>query len=159
MEQREELERLLREHPFFQGMSPELRQEIADCARSERYNAGEYIHREGEPADKFYLIRHGSVAQELHIPEQEPIIIQTLHEGDILGWSWLVPPYRWTANARVIQLTRVIALDARCLRGKYANDPHLAYELLKRFIPIIANRLEASRLQLVDIYGEPRHRR
>jgi CRP/FNR family cyclic AMP-dependent transcriptional regulator len=159
MDQREELERLLREHPFFRGMNPELRREIADCARSERYNAGEYIHREGEPADRFYLIRHGSVAQELHIPEQEPIIIQTLHEGDILGWSWLVPPYRWTANARVTQLTRVIALDARCLRGKYADDPQLAYELLKRFIPIIANRLEASRLQLVDIYGEPRHRK
>ena len=159
MDQREELDRLLREHPFFQSMSLELQREIADCAKSERYNAGEYIHREGEPADKFYLIRHGSVAQELRIPEQEPIIIQTLHEGDILGWSWLVPPYRWTADVRVIQLTRVIALDARCLRGKYADDPQLAYELLKRFIPIIANRLEASRLQLVDIYGEPRHRK
>ena len=159
MDQREELDRLLREHAFFKDMSLELRQEILDCAKSERYHAGEYIHREGEPADRFYLIRHGSVAQELRIPEQEPVILQTLHEGDILGWSWLVPPYCWTADARVIQLTRVVALDARCLRGKYANDPQLAYELLKRFIPIIANRLEATRLQLVDIYGEPRHRK
>lgn len=159
MDQREELDRLLCEHPFFKTMSLELRQELVDCAKSERYHAGDYIHREGEPADRFYLIRHGSVAQELCIPKQEPIIIQTLDEGDILDWSWLVPPYRWMADARVIRLTRVVALDARCLRGKYANDPHLAYELLKRFIPIIANRLEASRLQLIDIYGEPRHRK
>lgn len=138
-------------------MEAALRHEIAGCARNERFAANQYIHREGDAADQFYLIRHGVVAQELRIPDQEPIIIQTLHAGDILGWSWLVPPYRWTNDARAMQLTRVITLDARCLRGECAVNPTLAYELLKRFIPVIANRLEAARLQLIDVYGEPIH--
>lgn len=158
MDPREEFDRLLKEHPFFKGLEPSLRREITGCARNERFSAGEYIHREGDAADKFYLIRRGAVAQELRIPDQrEPIIIQTLHDGEILGWSWLVPPHRWTNDARAIQLTRVITLDAQCLRGKYAANPTLAYELLKRFIPVIGNRLEAARLQLIDIYGEPLH--
>lgn len=146
------LDRLLREHPFFRDMDSEARQILAGCAVNERFKAGEYIHREGEPAEKFFLIRHGVVAQELRVPEREPIIVQTLHEGDILGWSWLVPPYRWSADARAMQLTRVVSLDAKCLRGKYENDPTLAYELFKRFVPVLANRLEAMRLQLIDIY-------
>jgi CRP-like cAMP-binding protein len=153
MVQIEGLERLLKEHPFFQDMDSQARQIIAGCAANERYSAGDYIHREGEPANKFFLIRHGSVAQELRVPDRAPIIVQTLHDGDILGWSWLVPPYHWTADARAMQLTRVVSLDAACLRGKYQSDPTLAYELFKRFIPVLANRLEAARLQLIDIYG------
>jgi CRP/FNR family cyclic AMP-dependent transcriptional regulator len=152
MVQIEGLDRLLREHPFFQNMDPQARQTIAGCAMNERFNAGEYIHREGEPAEKFFLIRHGVVAQELKVPDREPFIVQTLHSGEILGWSWLVPPHRWTADARALQLTRVVSLDAKCLRSKYENDPTLAYELLKRFVPVLANRLEAIRLQLLDIY-------
>jgi hypothetical protein len=79
--------------------------------------------------------------------------VQTLHEGDILGWSWLVPPYQWTMDCRAMQLTRVLSLDARCLRSKYESDPTLAYELFKRFVPVLADRLEAARLQLIDMYG------
>ncbi len=153
MTETEGLDRLLEEHPFFQGMDPRARRTIAGCAANERFAAGEYIHREGGVADKFYLIRHGGVAQELQVPDQEPIVIQTLHPGDILGWSWLVPPYRWSTDARTMRLTRVVSLDAKCLRGKYESDPSLAYELFKRFIPVMANRLDAARLQLIDIYG------
>ena len=154
-----ELERLITEHPFFQDMEGDLRKTMVECATLRIYAAGEYIHRHGDAADRFYLIRHGSVAQELPVPDQEPIVIQTLHAGDILGWSWLVPPYHWTTDVRAMQLTRAVSLDARCLRGKYENDPLLAYELFKRFIPVIASRLEAARLQLINIYGEPHRRR
>ncbi|NJN46129.1 MAG: cyclic nucleotide-binding domain-containing protein [Candidatus Competibacteraceae bacterium] len=149
----EGLERLLRDHRFFRDMDPKACEVIAGCAANERFNAGDYLMRQGEAADKFYLIRHGAVAQELHVPDREPIIVQTLHEGDILGWSWLVPPYQWTMDSRAMQLTRVLSLDARCLRSKYENDPTLAYELFKRFVPVLADRLEAARLQLIDIYG------
>jgi CRP-like cAMP-binding protein len=149
----EGLDLLLREHPFFRDMDPTACEVIAGCAMNERFNAGDYLIRQGEAADKFYLIRHGAVAQELRVPDREPIIVQTLHKGDILGWSWLVPPYQWTMDARAMQLTRVLSLDARCLRGKYENDPSLAYEIFKRFVPIMAARLEAARLQLIDIYG------
>ncbi|MCP5426488.1 MAG: cyclic nucleotide-binding domain-containing protein [Gammaproteobacteria bacterium] len=147
------LDRLIREHPFFQGMDAEACETLAGCAANERFNGGEYLIRQGEAANKFYLIRHGSVAQELRVPDRESIIVQTLHEGEILGWSWLVSPYRWTMDARAMQLTRVLSLDAECLRGKFANDPTLAYELFKRFIPVMASRLQTSRLQLIDIYG------
>lgn len=148
----EGLDSLLKDHPFFRGMAPTACEIIAGCAANERYNPGDYIIRQGDPADKFYLVRHGSVAQELRIPDREPLIVQTLHDGDVLGWSWLVPPYLWTMDARATRLTRVVSLDARCLRGKYEGDPTLAYELFKRFIPVLANRLEAARLQLLDVY-------
>lgn len=152
MGQLEGLDQLIKEHPFFVGMDPGACEIIAGCAMNERFNAGEYLIHQGDPANKFYLIRHGSVAQELHVPEHEPFIVQTLQRGDILGWSWLVPPFEWSMDARATQLTRVVSLDAHCLRGKYENNATLAYELFKRFVPVLSNRLEAARLQLINIY-------
>ncbi len=152
----EGLDRLLKEHPFFQDMNPTVCTIIAGCAANERFNAGDYIFREGEPADKFYLLRHGNVALEIHTPGREPIIVETLQAGDILGWSWLVPPFKWRADARAIQLVRAISLDAKCLRGKYEGDHDLGYELFKRFVPVMARRMEASRLQIIDVYGKSR---
>ena len=155
----EGLDRLLKEHPFFEGMDPKVRQTIAGCAANERFNADEYIFREGGHADRFYLIRHGRVALEIHIPGRDPIIVQTLQEDDILGWSWLTPPYKWRADARALQLVRAISLDAVCLREKYETDHTLGYELFKRFVPIIAQRIEAGRLQMIDIYATSKDRR
>ena len=152
----EGLDRLLKEHPFFQDMNPTVCTIIAGCAANERFNAGDYIFREGEPADKFYLLRHGNVALEIHTPGREPIIVETLQAGDILGWSWLVPPFKWRADARAIQLVRAISLDAKCLRGKYEGDHDLGYELFKRFVPVMARRMETSRLQIIDVYGKSR---
>lgn len=152
----EGLDRLLKEHPFFQDMNPTVCTIIAGCAANERFNAGDYIFREGESADKFYLLRHGNVALEIHTPGREPIIVETLQAGDILGWSWLVPPFKWRADARAIQLVRAISLDAKCLRGKYEGDHDLGYELFKRFVPVMARRMEASRLQIIDVYGKSR---
>ncbi len=137
-------------------MNPTVCTIIAGCAANERFNAGDYIFREGEPADKFYLLRHGNVALEIHTPGREPIIVETLQAGDILGWSWLVPPFKWRADARAIQLVRAISLDAKCLRGKYEGDHDLGYELFKRFVPVMARRMEASRLQIIDVYGKSR---
>ena len=151
----EGLDRLLEEHPLFQNMNDALRQVIVGCAANENFAAGEYIFREEETADKFYLLRHGSVALEIHVPGREPLVVGTLHEGDILGWSWLIPPYRWMLDARALQLTRAIGLDAKCLRGKMEHDHHLGYELYRRFMPVIAKRLQAGRLQLIDMYGTP----
>ena len=151
----EGLDRLLEEHPFFQGMDPARRGIIAGCGANERFDASQYLFREGEAADKFYLIRHGAVALEIYLPGREPLVVETLNEGDILGWSWLAPPYRWSADARAMQLTRAISLDAKCLRGKMEDDHELGYELYKRFMPIIQQRLQAGRLQLTDMYGVP----
>ncbi|MCS6816463.1 MAG: cyclic nucleotide-binding domain-containing protein [Blastocatellia bacterium] len=149
----ETLERLLAEHPFFAGLDARHIQLIVGCATNVRFDAGQMIFREGEEANEFYVIRHGKVALEIFVPGRGPITIQTLGEGEILGWSWLVPPYHWRFNARAVELTRAIALDGKCLRTKCEDDHDLGYELLKRFAYIIEQRLQATRLQLLDVYA------
>ncbi len=149
----ETLERILAEHPFFAGLDARHIQLIVGCATNVRFDAGQFIFREGEEANEFYVIRHGKVALEIFVPGRGPVTIQTLGEGEILGWSWLIPPYHWHFNARAIELTRAIALDGKCLRAKCEDDHDLGYELLKRFAHIVEQRLQATRLQLLDVYG------
>ena len=149
----ETLERILIEHPFFKGLETQYLQLIIGCASNVRFNAGQFIFREGEEANQFYLIRYGKVALEIFSPNRGPITIQTLREGEVLGWSWLFPPYQWHFDARALELTRAIALDGECLRKKCEEDHNLGYELMKRFAQIIEQRLEFTRLQLLDVYG------
>ena len=152
----ENLERILAEHSFFAGLEPRYLQLLVGCASNVRFDAGRTIFREGEEANQFFLIRHGRVALDIYAAERGSITIETLDEGDVLGWSWLVPPYHWQFDARAVELTRAIALDGKCLREKSEKDHDLAYELLKRFVLIIEQRLQATRLQLLNVY-EPHH--
>ena len=149
----ENLETILSEHPFLQGLAPEHLRLIVGCASNVRFEAGHYLFREGDQANKFYFIRQGKAAVEIRAPGKGSIVIQTLGEGEVLGWSWLIPPYEWHFDARAVELTRAFALDGKCLRTKCEEDHHLGYELLKRFTDIIEQRLQATRLQLLDIYG------
>jgi CRP/FNR family cyclic AMP-dependent transcriptional regulator len=148
------LDKILLEHRFFAGLEPELGQVISGCARNLRFEAGQYLLREGEPADEFFLIRHGSVALETHAPGHAPIVISTIKEGEIVGASWLLPPYRWAFDARALELTRAIGVNAKCLRDKCEADHDLGYELMKRFLPVLLQRLQATRLQMLDVYGK-----
>ncbi len=147
------LERILAEHPFLAELENDYLQLITGCASNVRFEAGDYIFREGEEARQFFLIRHGRVALEIYTPDRGPIIIETLREGDILGWSWLFPPHHWHFDARAVQLTRAIALDGECLRGKCEEDYRLGYEFMKRFAHIIIERFQATRMRLLDLYG------
>lgn len=149
----ETLERIVAEHPFFEGLDPNITNLLTGCARNVRFPAGTYIFKEGEDANDFYLIRSGRVAMEIFSPQSKPIVVSTVEEGDILGWSWLVPPYIWRFNAHAIQETRAVALDGKCLRNKCEQSHDLGYEVLKRFAQIMVKRLEATRLQLIDIYA------
>ena len=149
------LEPILAEHAFFQGLSEEHLKLIAGCAKNVRFNAGQFVFREGQEAQEFYVIRHGRVALEIFAPGQGSQTIQTIDEGDVLGWSWLFPPYRWHFDARALEITRAFSLDGECLRKKCEQDHDLGYELLKRFAGIIQSRLQATRIQLLDLYGEP----
>ena len=85
------LERVVGEHPFFAGLSAEYSQLVAGCARNHRFEAEQYLFREGEPANEFFLIRHGKVALEIHAPGRAPIVFTTLGEGEIVGASWFRP--------------------------------------------------------------------
>lgn len=149
----ENLDPILDEHPFLQGMEKNYLQVITDCAMNVRFDAGELIFREGEEADQFYLIRQGRVALEVFIPQRGSNPILTLGTGDALGWSWLIPPYKWRFDARATETTRAFAVDGKCLRGKCDEDPSFGYDFLKRVVESIAERLHATRLQLLDVYG------
>jgi CRP/FNR family transcriptional regulator, cyclic AMP receptor protein len=149
----EGLERIIKEHPFFAGMQDGFRELVCGCAKNARFAAGEYLFHEGEPADWFYLIRQGRLALQLTAPGRGAVTFQTVAEGELAGVSWLIPPYRWTYDVRAVEDTRAIALNALCLREKCEADHDLGYEMMKRFMPILIERLQATRLQILDVYG------
>ena len=137
----------------FEGLSQEYLELIAGCGTNRSFRAGERLIREGDTVDVFYLIRHGTVALESFVPQRGPLMIETLHDDELLGWSWLVPPYRSQFDARALGVVRTVAFDGACLRGKCDADPALGYELMKRFTAVLAERLAATRIRLIDVYG------
>ena len=147
------LEGILAEHPFFNGWEPRYLQLAVGCASNVRFDAGEFVFQEGEEANTFYLIREGRVALEVVFPGRGAVTIETLEGGELLGWSWLIPPYRWRFDARAVKMTRAIALDGKCLRGKCEEDHELGYKLVKEVASSLGQRLDATRLRLLDIYG------
>lgn len=150
------LESLLAESPLFKGFDPAHLGLLATGATPVRYNAGDYIFREGETSNQFYVLRSGKVALEIHAPGRGPLVLQTLGEGDLLGWSTLVPPYTKHFCARAVELTRALAFDGARVRQLCEEHPKLGYELLKRFAAVMGQRLQATRLQVLDLYGNPR---
>ncbi len=149
----ETLERILAEHPFARDLDKRYLELLVGCAANVRFEAGEFLFREGNEANLFYLVRKGVVAVEVYAGAAGQINVTTIGEGEVLGWSWLFPPYRWKFDARAMESTRAIALDGKCLRTKCEADHDLGYELLKRFAYMVEQRLDATRLQLLDVYG------
>lgn len=144
---------LLADHPFFAGLPVETIELLAGCGENVRFAADERILTENDPADRFWVLRTGRVALEVDDPPRGPLVIETIGPGELLGVSWLLPPYRWTYDARAVEVTRAVALDAACLRDKCDDDPILGYEMYKRFAGLVRDRLHATRLQLMDLYG------
>lgn len=145
---------LLAENPFFADFDPGYLELIAGCASNVKFGAGESIFRDGRPADRFYLVRFGRVAVEVFAPGKGPVTIQTLEEGDVLGWSWLIPPFTWRHDARALELTRALAFEGECLRKKCEEDPRFGYQLMGHFARVIAERLHNAQVQLMDLYGD-----
>jgi CRP-like cAMP-binding protein len=148
----ETLQNYLASHSFFEGMAEKHVEFLASCAKNVRFDYGQYVFRENQSAEKFYLIEKGRIALEIFSPLEGSITIQMVDEGEVLGWSWLIPPYRWSFDARAIWVTRAIVLDAACVRHKCEGDHDLGYELYKRVGPLIAKRLNATRLQMQNLY-------
>lgn len=147
------IEPLLAEHPFLTGLQPQYIELITGCASNVRFDAGQKIYKDGDEADVFYIIRHGRVAIEVFMPGRGEMTVETLGEGEVLGWSWMFPPFRWHFDARAVELTRAVALDGKCLRAKCDHDPALGYEMLKRIAQVMMERLDSARMQLLDVYG------
>jgi CRP-like cAMP-binding protein len=147
------LESIITGFPLFSDLAPRELELVAGCAANVRFEEGQYIFREGEEAHTFYAVRHGQVAIDVFAPQRGAVTIQTLGPGDVLSWSWLFPPHRTLFDARCLTLVRALAFDGACLRGKCDEDPALGYDFMKRFAKIMADRLRATRLQLLDVYG------
>jgi CRP-like cAMP-binding protein len=146
---------LVAEHPFFAGMDPAALEIVVGCCANVVFKPGAFLYRQGEAAEKFYLIRDGMVAIEIYVPGRPPIAMETIESGEIIGWSWLMPPYKWGNDARAADTVRAISIDGACLRGKMEKDRVLGYEIYKRFMPIMARRLSQSRLRIVELATEP----
>ena len=148
------LEQLLADIPFFHGLAPETLALLAGCASNVHFAEGETLFERGHAADVFYVIRDGSVALETYAPTSGPILIETLEEGEIVGWSWLFEPHRWHLDGRALSAVRATSFDATCLRGKCDGDPALGYELMRRFAQVLIDRLQWTRFRLIDVYGD-----
>jgi CRP/FNR family cyclic AMP-dependent transcriptional regulator len=146
------LEMTLAAHPFFTGLKPHDIHIIAGFATNAYYDSGTFIFKEGEQAAHFYILQEGKVALETFAAERGAIPIETIEAGEVLGWSWLFPPYRWHFSARVVEPTRVIVLDGVRLRARCEEDHDLGYDFVMRVAQIMMQRLQATRLQLIDMY-------
>jgi len=149
----ETIEDLLGQVPAFQALPATHRATISGCGRTAVFEANDYLMREGDPADVFYVLRSGMVAVQTEVPQRGAITVDTLQAGELLGWSWLFPPYRTTFDARALERSHTLLFDGACLRGKCDADPALGYDLLKLFAGVIVQRLQNTRIQMLDIYG------
>lgn len=148
------LDHILAEIPLFRGMKAEHLELIAGCASNSVFQPGEYAGRQGEPAENFWILRAGRMALEIHVPGRGAITVQTIGENEVVGWSWLVPPHQWHFDVRALTQTRALQMNARCIREKCDRDRELGNDLMSRFSQLIVQRLEATQLQLLDVYGD-----
>lgn len=147
------LETVLAEVPLLEGMSEKSLGLLAGCASNVRFEEGSVLFREGDEAGTFYVVRHGTVAIEIYAPARGGMTVETIEAGEVLGWSWLFPPYRWHFDARALTQVRATAFDGACLRGKCGDDPALGYDLMQRFAQVMLERLQWTRVRLLDVYG------
>jgi CRP/FNR family cyclic AMP-dependent transcriptional regulator len=141
----------LRELSFLSGLDPLQLETLCDCAMKATFAAGEVVFREGDPANRFYVILNGTVALEAQQDNGDPIRIQTLGAGDVLGWSWMFPPYRWHFDARALDPVNTFFFYATRLREHCEADPELGYTLVMRIARVMMDRLQATRRQLSEI--------
>jgi CRP/FNR family cyclic AMP-dependent transcriptional regulator len=143
-------------HPFFAGLDPRLMARIVPLAQPVEYPAAAWIARVGTPADRFLLLTGGRVGIEIAAADRDPLIVTTVHAGEVVGWSWFVEPHEWHFDVIALTDVTALSLDAEALRAACAADHELGYQLGNRLIRVVASRLGATRHQVVDVYGRPR---
>jgi CRP/FNR family cyclic AMP-dependent transcriptional regulator len=144
---------LLREHPFFSGLDEGTVDLLQGCAHNVHFRAGERLFAQGEPADHLLVLRTGRVALDVHVPGRGDHVVDTVEAGEVVGWSWLVPPYRWFFDARAVEDVSAVSIDAACLRAKCDQDPAVGYALMQRVAQVMYHRLQSARVRLLDLYG------
>lgn len=147
----EDLERILRQHPFLQDLTPEHVKTLVDCAQNVRFSPGDFLRREGDREAALHLIRRGTVALETHAPSGESMCIETLLPGDVIGISWMTPA-KSHFDCRARDAVLAFVLDGDCLLGKMGKDPALGYAITSRLLESTYARLSRLRLQHLDVY-------
>lgn len=137
-----------RSHAFLAGLEPRHLDRLAASAADRIYASGDFLCREGYPADSFFLVREGRIALELHQAAHRGLRLGIVRGGEVLGWSWMVQPYRWRLDARCLEPVRAIEIDARALRRDCQADHELGYQVLTRLLRVVGHRLHAARLRL-----------
>ncbi|MEN8234391.1 MAG: cyclic nucleotide-binding domain-containing protein [Actinomycetota bacterium] len=149
-----DLDQRLRSHPLIATLSDEYITKLEECgAELVTFEPDALIAEEGKDADACYFIEEGDVALELFLGGSQTRTVQTVHGGEIVGWSWLVPPHRWSFDAMALTQVTALRIDAKQLRQAMESDRPLGYELMKRFCEVIVSRLNASRFRILDLYG------
>lgn len=140
-------------HRLLAGLPGDTVDRVAGCARNVAFARGQLLLAEGGPADTLFLLRRGHVSLEVDAPGRGALVVETIGAGEPVGWSWLFPPYRWQFDGRAADAVGAVAVDGACLRSKAEEDPEFGYELMKRFAPVMLDRLHAARVRLLDLYG------
>lgn len=135
---------------FFSGMNPESIEFLARCAAERHFEQGQFLFHEGERAQMFYLLRDGRIAVEIPAIIGPTLEVQNVGAGQILGWSWLIPPYKWNFQARAEQPSDALEFDGKTILARCEAQPAFGYELLKRFAALMSERLDAARLKMMD---------
>ena len=138
---------------FFEGFPESFLSLLSAHAHLRLFEPGGEVVHEGAPADAFFIVLAGKVALEVVLPDRPRRTIQTVGPGEVLGWSWLVPPHRWRLDARAVKSTRLLAIEAEALRRTLSERPVEGYRFLLRLLPVIAQRLENTRLQVLDLHA------
>ena len=142
-------------HPFLAGLDEKQLALLTDCAMPAHFKKGQVILREGEFANRFYLIETGKVALETSVGLGDPVVIETIGHGDLLGWSWMFPPYVWHFTARAVEPTEAIFFYGAILREDCEKDHSLGFELFKRMSAVMIKRLQAARAKTIVVESDP----
>jgi CRP/FNR family transcriptional regulator, cyclic AMP receptor protein len=145
----------LARHPFLHGMSPEHLAALAEVARDVTLPDRHRLFEDGGSASRFWLIQSGHVALDLHVPGQGRMKIDSIGIGELVGWSWLFPPYRWAFGAVATGPVEAFEFDGRAVRARCESDPALGYELTRRLAHVVARRLQATRVRLITASSLP----
>jgi CRP-like cAMP-binding protein len=146
----------LARHPFLRDLPNDYLGRLTAYAWIEQFPYGTYLLREGHPASRFYLLEEGRVALEIHGAQRGQIVVETIEAGECLGWSWLFAPFRWHFSGRATEPVRAIVLDGLQIRSLCETDHSFGYEMMKRTAGVMMQRLQATRLELLDVYSDGR---
>jgi CRP-like cAMP-binding protein len=143
------------ENSFFAGMDGQYLDFLAGTARYMKAEKGEILFRQGQPAKTFYLALNGQVAVEVAAIQGPGLQLQALGAGQMLGWSWLIEPYRWDFQARVTEEADMIEFDGRAVLAQCEKDKAFGYQLYKRFTYLMSERLGSARRKMMDQWEVP----